>query len=189
MIQVTYTTTEAEFVEAQMLVFRLRSPKKFRNRWINLVGTSVLAFVLLLGGLFDIYVHVLAHATPSSFLVIVGLVVESICLYSIFDLITLHSLRKRLKAMYKRTHAGPSPIDTMIDETGWREETPGSNNTFVEWTGFCHRIETDTLFIAMRPDLMFNLIPKRALSPLDIASLRTLIETRIPQAPPGSLSM
>jgi len=189
MIQATYTTTEAEFIEAQMVIFRLREPKKFRNRWINLATIATLFLILLLGLLFDTFVRIRAHVALSPFFILIGLGAEAWCLYTIFDLITLHSLTKRLKAIYKRTNTRRAPGVTTIDETGWRDETPGSSNIFVEWAGFCHRIETETLFIAMRPQLMFNFIPKRALSPEDTASLRTLIETHVRQAPPGTLSL
>lgn len=189
MIHATYTITEVEFIEAQLLVARLREPKKFRNRWINLATTALFSLLLLLGALFDTFVRIRAHLALSPFFIAIGLVVEIWCLYVMFDLITLHSLNKRLRAIYARTDTGKPPTHTTIDETGWRDETPGSSNAFVEWTGFCHRIETETLFIVMRPQLMSNFIPKRALSPQDITSVRTLIEVRVPQAPPDSLSL
>jgi hypothetical protein len=189
MIQATYIITEAEYIEAQMLIARLRDPKRFRNRLIGLIVTATASFLLLLGALFDISAAVRAHHFPSPFAMAMGLIFGIAFLYILFDLITLHSIKKRLKTIYSRINMGRPPGHTTIDETGWRDETPGTSNTFVEWTGFCHRIETDTLFIAMRPQLMFNLIPKRVLSPEDTASFRTLIETRVPQAPPDTLSL
>lgn len=139
MIDVTFSLTEPEFVEAQLLSVRVQRRSEFRKRWLSIFFYVAILVVLVPGTLLLAYAKLshdpsiglsLPFLSEGWFLLLIGLFELQVA-YALFDLLTLKHVKKQIKKLFLQDRPGQTNTNLKIDNEGWLDQTPGSA-TFVE---------------------------------------------------------
>jgi len=170
MIDITYSLTEAEYLEAQSLYVHKKSGKTpFILRCIValgavLVSSRALLATLQYGDPFD-----WSRITPP-------LIVAAIFIFGLPSL-QRWGFRKRYKVEANNlTH-----VSLKLDESGWEVDVPGAGRGSLEWSGLSDWMEGKLVFMAIS-GYTFRPIPKSALTPPQVDEVRELLARKIKPA-------
>lgn len=161
MIDLTYTISESEFIEAQTL-WCPAAVKKLPGRVI--LNAAYLIFAGFLGWSIPHLAGWLQIALEGS---LIGIV-----------LIARWRRRSVARFQYFSTRDQFEDLHIRIDESGYSDEKPGRSGGWITWQGFTGWKEGSTVFVLGRT-LQFITVPKAALSTEQQADLRALLTTHM----------
>jgi len=188
MIKTVYSLSEPEFIEAQMLVMRYRRPWEFHKRWIYILALTF-ALIILVPGTIILLRAKLTHDPRiglSGLFLSEGWILLFICLfelqlaYSVFDLLTLRSVKRKMRKHFVESRSGQTDVHLTVDDSGWLDQSPHNNSsTLVHWAGFSGWTESASLFVLLRPGVMFHILPKRVLADSELTQVHQLIASHL----------
>ena len=167
MIEITFTLSEAEYIEAQELYFRTSNQG---TRWkLRAIGGIILISLLSV---------ILTNLHQLSTLLTGKLALPVIVLAI---LVLAPWLRKRgFRKRYRVELPSVTGVHLQIDEIGYHSRVAGQGQGDIFWSAFTSYGDTSNLF-ALFKGYSFYAIPKRALDEHQIDELEQLIKARLPK--------
>jgi hypothetical protein len=162
-MQIEYEISEQDFIDAQRLAIRNSPMRLVRwTRWVlPLFGVGLLIFLI----------NALARQ-GFSMRAIPGL---AFCL--LFISLPLLS-RSNQKKVYAKNTAMHGKLSLEASDEGLKFRGPTFSSE-VGWSNFCKFFEDERSFVLYKTSQVFNIVPKRELSPDQITSLRAYLDQKI----------
>jgi hypothetical protein len=162
-MQINYEISEQDFIDAQRLAIRNSPVRLVRwTRWIlPLFGVALLIFLINVVVTRGFSVR----AVPG----------VAVCLLFISMPLLSRSKQKKLYAKNTAMH-GKMFLEASDKGLQFRGPTFSSQ---VDWSNFCRFFEDERSFVLYKNSQVFNIVPKRELSPAQITSLRGYLDQKI----------
>jgi len=162
-MQIEYEISEQDFIDAQRLAIKNSPVRLVRwTRWVlPLFGVSLLIFLI--------------NAVAKQGFSIRAIPGLAFCLLFISLPLLSRSKQKKLYAKNTAMH-GKMFLEASGEGLQFRGPTFSSQ---VGWSNFCKFFEDEKSFVLYKTSQVFNIVPKRGLSPDQITSLRGYLEQKI----------
>lgn len=158
-IETHYSVTEEEYLEAQLLYLG-RQQKRFRRMRIVLVVILSLSFLSVF------FTKVTIDPTAPGLYIVIPIYL--LLLFSPW--IEKRNLRRR----YVVEQGNFKDVGLRVDERGIHSDVPHVGQADIEWAAYSLLLESPRLYALVRNFTLF-LIPKRALSPMQVEEMDWLI--------------
>jgi hypothetical protein len=170
MIDIAYSVTEAEYLEAQSLYVRRKSGKTvFLLRGVIVLGALVASVRPLLATLRD--------GDPFDWTRFIA----PLLFAAVFIFALPYLQRRAFRKRFKIESANLTNVRMKLSESGMEVDVPGTGHGFLEWSGLSEWLEGKLVFMAIA-GYTFRPIPKSALTPQQIDEVRDLLSLYIKPA-------
>jgi hypothetical protein len=166
MINIHFTITEAEYLEAQDLFTREQN-KKMRT-WLWLISGA--SFLI---GLFSL----LASPRPISLATIPSYAIPMMVMGGL-PLYIKPAVKRAMKKRFPKEVKNLTNATVQLDDTGYRTSIPGVGEGTADWRGISQWFEGDKVFV-LRSGLLMRIVPKSALDDSERSELRSLLSEKI----------
>jgi hypothetical protein len=166
-IEITFTLSEVEYIEAQKLYIQTTNP---RLKW----KLRVFGGIILISFLFVILTNL--HQISTVFTEKLVIPVSVLVILAIAPWLQKRGFRKR----YRIELPGITDVHLQIDEIGYHSKVAGQGQGEIPWSAFTSYGDTSNLF-ALFKGYSFYAIPKRALDDDQIREVEQLIKSHLPK--------
>ena len=166
MIDIRFTVTEPEYLEAQQIFVR---EQRRTSRWRRRISWAILlaAFVVLLSTL----PRPLHFKTLPPYL-------YGLAFLCLLPLCIKPLQRRNFKKRFATDRTNLTDAHLVLDRSGYRSEVPGIGSGIAEWRGMSGWFEGEKVFM-LRSGYHMRIVPKASLTEVQLEEVRSLLTEQI----------